>query len=73
MSYREFIEFLGGLAAARSGVDIGSSRDERAIEKLVKELEVETPEEVEDVTGFKQVDRGIDTMSRIFDMLNPLD
>ena len=73
MSYREFLEFLGGLAAARSGVDIGSSRDERAIEKLVKELEVETPEEVEDVTGIKQVDRGIDTMSRIFDMLNPLD
>ena len=68
MTGKEFVEFLSGLALSRSYVDIGSGEGETATERLIRDLEEEDPLGIPSTTK-----SGVDTMSRIIDLLNPYD
>ena len=63
LTTKQFLEFLSGLALSRTYVDIGSGEGETSADRLVRDLEEEVGLPV------SSAKRGVDTMSRLTDMM----
>tara|TARA_R100001015_G_C4630364_1_gene191935 strand:- start:1831 stop:3405 length:1575 start_codon:yes stop_codon:yes gene_type:complete len=63
LTAKQFLEFLSGLALSRTYVDIGSGEGETSADRLVRDLEEEVGLPV------SSAKKGVDTMSRLTDMM----